>query len=74
MSSRGTSSVNKVLGLAVETSWEKRDPLTPLMDFCCGHSGAKSYAKKKNIARSPGLIFPGIEKRKNKMYLEKPTF
>jgi hypothetical protein len=42
-----------------------------LMDFCCGHPGAKSYAKKKNIVRSPGLIFPGMEKRKNKMYLAK---
>jgi hypothetical protein len=42
-----------------------------LMDFCCGHPGAKSYSKKKNIARSPGLIFPGMEKRKNKMYLAK---
>jgi hypothetical protein len=42
-----------------------------LMDFCCGHPGAKSYAKKENIVRSPGLIFPGLEKRKNKMYLAK---
>jgi hypothetical protein len=42
-----------------------------LMDFCCGHPGAKCYSKKKNIARSPGLIFPGMEKRKNKMYLAK---
>jgi hypothetical protein len=42
-----------------------------LMDFCCGHPGAKSYSKKKNIARSPGLIFPGTEKKKNKMYLAK---
>jgi hypothetical protein len=42
-----------------------------LMDFCCGHPGAKSYSKKKNIVRSPGLIFPGMEKRKNKMYLAK---
>jgi hypothetical protein len=41
------------------------------MDFCCGHPGAKNYSKKKNIARSPGLIFPGMEKRKNKMYLAK---
>jgi hypothetical protein len=41
------------------------------MDFCCGHPGAKSYAKKKNIVRSPGLIFPDMEKRKNKMYLAK---
>jgi hypothetical protein len=42
-----------------------------LMDFCFGHPGAKSYAKKKNIIRSPGLIFPGMEKRKYKMYLAK---
>jgi hypothetical protein len=42
-----------------------------LMDFCCDHHGAKCYSKKKNIVRSPGLIFPGMEKRKNKMYLTK---
>jgi hypothetical protein len=40
------------------------------MHFCGGYSGAKSYTKKKNfVSRSPGLIFPGMEKKKDKMYL-----
>jgi hypothetical protein len=42
-----------------------------LMDFCCYHPGSKSYLKKKNIAKTPGLIFPSMEKKKNKMYLAK---
>jgi hypothetical protein len=42
------------------------------MDFFCGHPGAK--ATRKNIVRSPGLIFPGMEKMKNKMHLAKANF
>jgi hypothetical protein len=53
----------------VQRQKEQSDDL--LMDFCCGHPGAKSYSKNKNI-RSPGLIFHGIEKRKNKMYWQRP--
>jgi hypothetical protein len=55
----------------VQRQKEQSDDLL-LMDFCCGHPGAKSFSKNKNI-RSPGLIFHGMEKRNNnKMYWQRP--